>query len=71
MADQPTGPTEPTDVVQAATDLVVATQTAGLQLLEAEMIALVQMVPGAAGVAAAQPLPTDEEIEEGFDNLPV
>ena len=58
------------DLTRIATELTVVTQTATLRLLEAEMRALAHMLPG-AGRTAQQPLPTDEEVEQGFENMPV
>jgi len=63
-------PSDLTELAQAATEIVMATQTATLQVLGAEMQALAQMLPG-ADHSAEQPLPTDEEVETGFENLPV
>jgi len=57
------------DMTQIATDLVLATQSATLRLLEVEMEAIAQMMPGAATEPA--PLPTEQEVEDGFDNMPV
>lgn len=57
------------EITRIATELTVATQTAALRLLEAEMQALAQMMPGAPN--AAQPLPTEDEVEQGFENMPV
>lgn len=57
------------DLTKIATDLAVATQTATLRLLEAEMQALAHLMPGA--IPAQQPLPTEEEVEQGFENMPV
>jgi len=55
------------DLAQIATELVVETQAATLRLLEFEMQALAQMMPG----ADSQALPTEDEVEEGFENMPV
>lgn len=58
------------DLTQLATELTVATQAATLHLFEARMQALAQMMPGTAG-QLEQSLPTDEEVEQGFENMPV
>ena len=63
-------PTDLTDLAQIATEMVVETQAATLRLLEFEMQALAQMMPGAEP-HGSQPLPTDEDIEQGFENMPV
>lgn len=59
-----------TDLAQIAADMVVATQAASMRLLEAEMQAMAQMIPGAEP-KDGQTLPTDDEVEEGFENMPV
>lgn len=56
------------DLVQQVTDAVMTAQAAGVQVLEAEMKALAMMMPGAA---PAGDLPSDAEVEAGFDNMPV
>ena len=58
------------DLAQAATEIVMATQSATLRVLGVEMQALAQMMPG-AGSSAGQHLPTDDEVEKGFENMPV
>lgn len=51
------------------TEAALAGQAAGLRLLQAEMQALAQMMPGGAAVQhVAKP---DTEIEADFDNMPV
>ncbi len=58
------------DLVDAATEMVMATQTATLRVLEVEMQALAQLLPG-ANHTAQQHLPTEAEVEQGFENMPV
>jgi hypothetical protein len=61
--------TSPKDLLQAETELLksgLAIEEQGLRLLFAEMQALTTLIPG-----QATPLPTEAEIEEGFDNMPV
>ena len=50
------------------TEVAVAGQAAGLRLLQAEMQALMSLVPGLQGVAPAH---TQAEVEADFDNMPV
>lgn len=50
------------------TEVAVAGQAAGLRLLAAEMQALAHLMPGLAG---AQHVASDAEIEADFDNMPV
>ena len=56
------------DLVGMVTEMAVETQAAGLRLLEAELRALVQIVPGTQGDG---PVPSQAEVEAGFDNMPV
>lgn len=56
------------DLVQIVSEMAVATQTAGVRLLQAEMRALAQIMPG---MAAPEALPTQAAVEEGFENMPV
>lgn len=63
-------PSDLNDLAQTAAEMVMTTQTASLRLLEAELHALAHMMPGVeSGLQEA--LPTDEEIEQAFDNMPV
>lgn len=57
-----------THLAEELTEVAVAGQAAGLQLLQAEMQALAALVPGITPAAARQ---TDAEIEADFDNMPV
>lgn len=60
---------KPADLIRDEADLVVASielQQQGLELLLAEMRALAALMPG-----EDSRLPTDAEIEAGFDNMPV
>lgn len=60
---------KPTDMIRDEADLMAASikmQHQGLKLLLAEMRALSALMPG-----ADPRLPTDAEIEAGFDNMPV
>lgn len=60
---------EPADLIREETDLLTAgieLQQQGLDLLLVEMRALAAMLPG-----EKSPLPTDAEVEAGFDNMPV
>lgn len=59
---------EGADLMQLATEMMVAAQAAGVQVLEAEIKALAQAMPGGEQV---DPLPTEAEVEAGFDNMPV
>ena len=57
------------DLLQSEADLLkagLALEEQGLKLLLAEMQALTTLIPGKAAT-----LPTETEIEEGFDNMPV
>ena len=65
----PVTPLTPADLVQQEADLLAAgtrLQQQGLDLLVVEMRALAALIPG-----QEKPLPTDAEIEAGFDNMPV
>ena len=65
----PMTPRTPADLLREETDLRAAgigLQQQGLDLLLAEMRALAALMPG-----EDKPLPTDAEVEEGFDNMPV
>ncbi|MBL9051604.1 MAG: hypothetical protein JNK19_15950 [Tabrizicola sp.] len=60
---------KPSDLIREEVDLVAAgieLQHQGLELLLAEMRALAALMPG-----EDSSLPTDAEIEAGFDNMPV
>lgn len=60
---------KPADLIRDEADLMatgVELQQQGLEFLLAEMHALATLMPG-----AEKPLPTDAEVEEGFDNMPV
>jgi hypothetical protein len=60
---------KPADLIRDEADLIAAgfgLQQQGLDLLLAEMRALAALLPG-----EASPLPTDAEVEAGFDNMPV
>lgn len=50
------------------TDVAAAGQAAGLRLLAAELQALAHLMPG---LATPSHLPSDQEIEADFDNMPV
>ncbi len=57
------------DLLQAEADLLksgLALEEQGLRLLFAEMQALTTLIPGQITT-----LPTEAEVEEGFDNMPV
>lgn len=61
--------TNPNDLLQAEAELLksgLALEEQGLKLLFAEMQALTTLIPGQTAT-----LPTEAEIEEGFDNMPV
>lgn len=67
--DRTTDPIPPVDPVRDEAGLLVAgvcLQQQGLALLLAEMHALAAMLPG-----EDTRLPTDAEVEAGFDNMPV
>jgi len=66
----PHKPDDAPDLTQVATELVMAAQAATLRLLGAELQVLAQMMP-VAEHSPAQALPTEADIEEGFDNMPV
>lgn len=60
---------KPTDLIQEEAELIAAgieLQQHGLDLLLAEMRALTALIPG-----EDSSLPTDAEVEAGFDNMPV
>ncbi|WP_149586975.1 hypothetical protein [Tabrizicola flagellatus] len=60
---------KPADLIREEAELVaagIAVQQQGLELLLAEMRALAALMPG-----EDSRLPTDAEIEAGFDNMPV
>jgi hypothetical protein len=60
---------KPADLIRDEADLIAAgfgLQQQGLDLLLAEMRALSALLPG-----EASHLPTDAEVEAGFDNMPV
>ena len=60
---------KPADLIRTEADLLAAgieLQQQGLDLLLAEMRALAPLMPG-----EDSRLPTDAEIEAGFDNMPV
>lgn len=57
------------DLVRGETGLLatgIALRDQGLELLLAEMQALVALMPG-----EGSRLPTDAEVEAGFDNMPI
>ena len=56
-------------LAEEMTEVAMAGQAAGLQLLAAEMQALAQMMPGVAAPQTTSQ--TDAEIEADFDNMPV
>lgn len=67
--DKPTDPIPPVDPVPNEAELLAAglyLQQQGMALLLAEMHALAAMLPG-----EDTRLPTDAEVEAGFDNMPV
>ena len=60
---------KPTDLIRNEAELLAAgikLQHQGLELLLAEMRALAALMPG-----EDSRLPTDAEIEAGFDNMPI
>jgi hypothetical protein len=60
---------KPADLIRDEADLLAAgvkLQTQGLELLLAEMRALASLMPG-----EDSRLPTDAEVEAGFDNMPI
>jgi hypothetical protein len=60
---------KPADLIREEVDLLTAgieLQQQGLDLLLAEMRALAALLPG-----EDSRLPTDAEVEAGFDNMPV
>lgn len=60
---------KPADLIHGEADLLavgITLQQQGLELLLAEMHALAAMMPG-----EEVDLPTDAEVEAGFDNMPV
>lgn len=62
-------PTQPADLIRQEADLLTAgvqLQHQGLELLLAEMHALAALMPG-----EDSRLPTDAEVEAGFDNMPI
>lgn len=63
-------PSDISDFARAASEMMMATQTMTLRLLEAEMQALAQMMPPADAGLATQG-PTDDEVEQSFENMPV
>lgn len=50
------------------TEVAVAGQAAGLRLLAAELQALAHLMPG---LATPSRMPSEQEIEADFDNMPV
>lgn len=74
MSDDVRTPHPPTPIDQMAqmmggmTEIAVAGQAAGLEVLAAEMRGLTQLMPG---VAAAAGRASDAEVEAMFDNMPV
>jgi hypothetical protein len=59
----------PKDLIREETELLEAgieLQQQGLELLLAEMRALSELIPG-----QDTRLPTDAEVEAGFDNMPI
>ncbi|MES2814881.1 MAG: hypothetical protein V4720_08300 [Pseudomonadota bacterium] len=60
---------KPADLIRDEAELLavgITLQQQGLELLLAEMHALAAMMPGEEA-----DLPTDAEVEAGFDNMPV
>jgi hypothetical protein len=57
------------DFAQIASDMVAATQVATMRMLEAELHAFAQ-ISGAEQVVSTI-APTEAEVEDGFDNMPV
>jgi hypothetical protein len=60
---------KPADLVRDEADLLeagITLQNQGLELLLAEMRALAALMPG-----EDTRLPTDAEVEAGFDNMPI
>lgn len=53
------------------TEAALAGQAAGLRVLMAEMQALAQLIPAAAGLSASHVPQSQAEIEADFDNMPV
>jgi len=66
----PNSKSDLTELAKVTTDLLVARQTATLRALGVEMQGLAQMISGAV-CAHQQPWPTDDEVEQGFENMPV
>lgn len=58
-----------TQLAGEMTEVALASQASALRLLQAEMQALAQMMPG--GAAAQHASKPDNEIEADFDNMPV
>ena len=70
MSDHPETPLEQmAHLATEMTEAALAGQAAGLKLLQAEMEALAQLLPGGSPVPH-QPKP-DTETEADFDNMPV
>lgn len=68
-ARKPADPILPADIIREEAELLAAgmdLQQQSIALLLAEMHALAAMLPG-----EDQHLPTDAEVEAGFDNMPV
>ncbi|MDP3195758.1 hypothetical protein [Tabrizicola sp.] len=68
-AHKPADVIRPADLIREEADLLAAgleLQQQGMELLLAEMRALAAMLPG-----EDPHLPTDAEVEAGFDNMPV
>ncbi len=61
-----------TTPLSSFTGAALAGQAVALQLLQAEMAGLAQLIPGSGPVApAVDEVAHDAEVEEGFDNMPV
>ena len=59
-------------MVEEMVEVVAATQTAGLRMLQAEMEALTHVMPGVGHPATdAERTAADLKIEADFDNMPV
>jgi hypothetical protein len=69
MTAHKTTPLNPADLIREETELLAAgleLQQQGLELLLAEMRALANILP-----VEDSRLPTDAEVEAGFDNMPI
>jgi hypothetical protein len=66
----PNSTSDLTELAKVTTDLLVARQTATPHMLGVKMQGLAQMISGSV-CANSQPLPTDDEVEQGFENMPL